>query len=133
MENRDLQEIVKKVIDSVALSDINLEKARHIIKRVEEKASDMGVKAVVAVANAGANIVAVECMDESYIASYDIVLNENGELISYKIIDKDGKTLGTSTWKADYETTVSGATKGIDKTLHKYYEHSYVLQNNICR
>ena len=29
-----------------------------------------------------------------YIASYDIVLNENGELISYKIIDKDEKATG---------------------------------------
>lgn len=85
MENNNLQEIVKKVIDSMSFSDINLEKARYIIQRVEEKASEMGVKAVVAVANAGANIVAVECMDESYIASYDIAVNKAYTSVSLKM------------------------------------------------
>ena len=90
MENRDLQEIIKKVIDSVSFSSINLENARYIIRRVEEKAASMGVIAVVAVANSGANTIAVECMDESYIASYDIAVNKAYTSVSLKM---DTKTL----------------------------------------
>ena len=57
------------------LSKITLAAAKELISAVEKKAAEMGVKAVVAVSDAGGNVVAVECMDDAYIASYDIAVN----------------------------------------------------------
>lgn len=76
MEEKIISDVVKAVIDSMQNKKVTLEIARKLIHKVEEKAKEMGVKAVVAVANDGGNIVAVECMDDSYIASYDIAVNK---------------------------------------------------------
>lgn len=45
----------------------------------------MGVKAVVAVTNAAARPVAVECMDDSYIASYDVALGKAYTVVALKM------------------------------------------------
>ena len=76
MEEKIISDVVRAVIDSMQNKRVTLEIARKLIHKVEEKAKEMGVKAVVAVANDGGNIVAVECMDDSYIASYDIAVNK---------------------------------------------------------
>lgn len=76
MENKIISEVVKSVIESMQSKKVTLEVARKLIHKVEQKAKEMGVNAVVAVANEGGNIVAVECMDDSYIASYDIAVNK---------------------------------------------------------
>lgn len=76
MDNKIISEVVKSVIDSMQSKKVTLDVARKLIHKVEEKAKEMGVNAVVAVANEGGNIVAVECMDDSYIASYDIAVNK---------------------------------------------------------
>ena len=76
MEEKIISDVVKSVINSMQNKKVTLELARKLIHKVEEKAKEMGVKAVVAVANDGGNIVAVECMDDSYIASYDIAVNK---------------------------------------------------------
>ena len=55
---------------------IALSVAKKLCARVEEEAARMGLNVVVAVANPGARPVVVECMDDSYIASYDIALNK---------------------------------------------------------
>ncbi len=46
--------------------------AKALIEKVEQKAAQMGVRAVVAVSDASARPVAVHCMDDAYIASFDI-------------------------------------------------------------
>ena len=76
MEEKIISDVVRAVIDSMQNKKVTLEIARKLIHKVEEKAKEIGVKAVVAVANDGGNIVAVECMDDSYIASYDIAVNK---------------------------------------------------------
>ena len=76
MEEKIISDVVKSVINSMQSKKVTLEIARKLIHKVEEKAREMGVKAVVAVANDGGNIIAVECMDDSYIASYDIAVNK---------------------------------------------------------
>lgn len=58
------------------LSDINVKAAQALIDRVSQKAAAEGVNAVIAVANKAARPVAVACMDDAYIASYDIALNK---------------------------------------------------------
>ncbi len=68
-----------------------LEKAKKLIALVEARARQMGVNAVVAVADSGANPIAVECMDNSYIASFDIAVNKAYTSVALKM---STKTLG---------------------------------------
>ncbi len=70
------------------LSKMTLAAAKELISAVEKKAAEMGVKAVVAVSDAGGNVVAVECMDDAYIASYDIAVNKAFTVVSLKMPTK---------------------------------------------
>ena len=75
------------------LNNMTLELARRLIARVEQKAAEMGVKAVVAVSNTAARPVAVECMDDSYIASYDVALNKAFTVVALKMPTSELKQL----------------------------------------
>ena len=79
--------VVKKP-SHTPLSKITLAAAKELISAVEKKAAEMGVKAVVAVSDAGGNVVAVECMDDAYIASYDIAVNKAFTVVSLKMPTK---------------------------------------------
>lgn len=77
MEDQYIAEVVSCVVQNVQKStDVTLDKAVKLIEGIEAEATRMGVNAVVAVANRGGRPVAVHCMDDSYIASYDIALNK---------------------------------------------------------
>ena len=84
MNEQELTKIVESVVQSISqkengasvYADVTLDMAKKLIEAVEQKAAQMGVHAVIAVANRGANPVAVHCMDDSYIASYDIAFNK---------------------------------------------------------
>ena len=84
MNHQELAQIVEQVVQAVDRSerqtsqyaDVTLDFAKRLIEAVEQKAAQMGVNAVIAVANRGANPVAVHCMDNSYIASYDIAFHK---------------------------------------------------------
>ena len=76
MDEKLIAGVVKNVLDEIRPQKLTLEIARRLIHKVEQKAAQMGVNAVVAVADEGANPIAIECMDDSYIASYDIALNK---------------------------------------------------------
>ncbi len=65
--------------------DMTLDAARELIKRVEEKAVQMGLNVVVAVSNSAARPVAVECMDDSYIISYDVALKKAFTVVAIKM------------------------------------------------
>ncbi|MFP3155339.1 heme-binding protein [Lachnospiraceae bacterium ZAX-1] len=58
------------------ITDVTLKAAVRLIEQIEKKARSLGVNAVIAVANKGARPVAVHCMDDSYIASYDVAFNK---------------------------------------------------------
>ncbi|MBE7052606.1 MAG: heme-binding protein [Ruminococcaceae bacterium] len=89
MNNDNISMIAKIVADEVAKTkapaSINLEMAKKLIAKVEDKAREMGVNAVVAVADAHARPVAVECMDNSYIASYDVAFNKAYTVVALKM------------------------------------------------
>ncbi len=72
---------------------MSLEVAKALIALVETKAKEMGVNAVVAVSDGGARPVAVECMDDSYIASYDVALNKAYTVVALKMSTKELKPL----------------------------------------
>ena len=73
MNNVDITSIVSALVHDLKddMDDMTLEAALSLTEKVKEKAAEMGVKAVVAVANRGANPVLVQCMDDSYIARFE--------------------------------------------------------------
>ena len=75
MNTSQITEIVKNVIMQQK-QDMSLELAKAVSSRVEERARQMGVKAVIVVMNSGANPVLAHCMDDSFIASYDVAFNK---------------------------------------------------------
>lgn len=94
MDTNALREIVDTVIREMgAKSDIALAEARILSERVREKAKAMGVNAVVAVTNRAGHPVLVECMDDSFIASYDIAVNKAFTVVSLKMSTSKLKTL----------------------------------------
>ena len=64
---------------------ISLEDAKFLAEKVEQRAREMGVNAVVAIADEGGNLKLCECMDNSYIASRDIAINKAYTVVSLKM------------------------------------------------
>ena len=89
MNENTISQIVSHVLSDVRRSTeakcITLSQARRLIAKVEEKAAQIGVRAVVAVTNTAARPVAVECMDDSFIASYDVALNKAFTVVALKM------------------------------------------------
>ena len=86
MDEKTINSIVDTVVDSIKpQSDMTLSAARRLSEKVREKAREMGVNAVVAISNKGANPVLVECMDDPFIASYDIAFGKAYTVVSLKM------------------------------------------------
>ena len=86
MNEKDMKNIIEAVMrDMTDVSSVTLDMALSLAQAVREKASEIGVKAVVAIADKGANPVLVQCMDDSYIASYDIALNKAYTSVALKM------------------------------------------------
>ena len=112
MDRQQLSEIVRRVMSENQLSavaevgtgksvqsfsqdtsEMTLSIAKALIEKVLQKAAEIGVNGVAAVSNSGARPVAVECMDNSYIASYDIAVNKAYTSAALKMKTSDLKTL----------------------------------------
>ncbi len=85
MKNEELSQVVKNVIEQISKTKMTLSLARELICEVEKKAAEIGVNAVVAVSNEAGNVVAVECMDNAYIASYDVAVNKAFTVVALKM------------------------------------------------
>lgn len=88
MDSSSITRIVSQVVSQMSqgsTKSITLCQAKRLINKVEKKAAEMGVKAVVAVTNAAARPVAIECMDDSYIASYDVALGKAYTVVALKM------------------------------------------------
>ena len=92
MNNQDKSLLVQSVVESVVSSiktaqqdKMTLDLALKLCEKVKAKAKEMGVNAVVAVSDAGANPICVQCMDDAYIASYDIAVNKAFTSVSLKM------------------------------------------------
>jgi uncharacterized protein GlcG (DUF336 family) len=86
MTEYEIKKIVTDVVNEISgQGDITLSQANALIEKVKEKAKEIGVKAVVAVANSSANPVSVQCMDGAFIASYDIAFNKAYTVTSLKM------------------------------------------------
>lgn len=107
MNEKDLNGIIEAVMrDMNDVSSITLDMALALAEAVRKKASEIGVKAVVAIADRGANPVLVQCMDDSYIASYDIALNKAYTSVALKM----------PTWKLSELAKPSSSLYGIQHT-----------------
>lgn len=73
----------RKPIDTITLDD-----AKFLAAKVEQRAKEMGVNAVVAVADEGGNLKLCECMDNSYLASRDIAINKAYTTVALKMSTK---------------------------------------------
>lgn len=93
MEDKKIQEIVNQIINNANPKSVTLAMAKKLAERVEEESARIGVKAVVAVADSGANTILVESMDDAYIASYDIAVNKAYTCVSLKMPTKTLKGL----------------------------------------
>ena len=67
---------------------ISLENAKFLAEKVEAKAREMGVNAVVAISDGGGNLKLCECMDNSYFASRDIAINKAYTSVALKMSTK---------------------------------------------
>ncbi len=86
MDEKTLHSVVENIVSQLKKpQDITLTEALDLAEKVKEKAREMGVKAVVAVSNRAAHPVLVECMDDSYIASYDVAVNKAFTVVSLKM------------------------------------------------
>lgn len=77
MRAEEMAALAAQVAQAVIASlRVTLPQARELIRAVEQRAAQMGVNAVVAVSDAAGHVVAVECMENAYIASFDVAVNK---------------------------------------------------------
>lgn len=85
MDGEKISAIVKGVLEGISEQRMTLPLAKKLCAAVEEKAREMGVNAVVAVTDAAARPVLVECMDDSFIASFDVALKKAYTVVALKM------------------------------------------------
>ncbi len=66
-------------------ANITLDCAERLMKQVEAKAGEMGMKVVTAVADAHGDPVAVRCMDGAFMGSYDVALHKTYTAIAFQM------------------------------------------------
>ncbi len=72
---------------------LTLDKARALAERVLRRAQEMGVRAVVAVADRGGNPICVLSMDGAYLASWDIAVNKSYTSVALQMATRELATL----------------------------------------
>jgi len=85
MKEAYVQRIVEEVLNEIMTSKMNLAKAVLLIEKIEQEAARIGVSAVVCVSNEAARTIAVHCMDNSYIASFDVAVNKAYTVVALKM------------------------------------------------
>lgn len=76
MNEQQISQVVEQVIKKTVNPGMTLELARALSEKIEQKAESMGIAVIIAVADRAARPVLVHCMDDAYIASYDIALHK---------------------------------------------------------
>jgi len=84
MNERDIEQAVKLVLGQCN-DHMTLKVANALIERVKEKAVQMGIQVVIAVADRAGHIVAVQVMDDAFIASIDVAINKAFTSVSLKM------------------------------------------------
>ncbi|MBQ8203766.1 MAG: heme-binding protein [Clostridia bacterium] len=87
MDEHVLRNLIESVVREVKseAQNITLNQAKLLCAEIQKKAKEMGVNAVVAISNSTANPILVECMDDAYIASYDVAVQKAFTVVSLKM------------------------------------------------
>ena len=94
MCDREITKIVEDVVNNIkSKPEMTLNLAKKLAEKVEAEAAKIGVNAVVAISNSGARPVLVECMDDSYIASYDVAFQKAYTVVALKMSTIELKAL----------------------------------------
>ncbi len=94
IDERTLRSIIDTIAREVTSArSLSLESARILSAGIQAKAEEMGVKAVIAIADRGGHPILVERMDDAFIASYDIAVNKAFTVVSLKMSTSDLKPL----------------------------------------
>lgn len=84
MTEQEIKMLANEVVKNLG-SSMTLDLALVLTEKVKSKAKEMGVNVVVAVSNAAGNPLSVQCMDDSYIASYDVAFNKAYTVVALKM------------------------------------------------
>lgn len=76
MDEQQISKVVEQVLAKTGKQKMTLKLALALSEKIEQKAQSMGLSVVIAVADQAARPVLVHCMEDSYIASYDIAVNK---------------------------------------------------------
>ncbi len=93
MDEHALKIIADTITREISSGDITLDEAKTLSEQVRKRAKEMGVNAVVAVSNRSARPILVECMDDSFIASYDVAVSKAFTVVSLKMSTSELKPL----------------------------------------
>ncbi len=94
MNDREITKIVEDVVNNIkSKPEMTLNLAKKMAEKVEAEAAKIGVNAVVAISNSGARPVLVECMDDSFIASYDVAFQKAYTVVALKMSTIELKAL----------------------------------------
>lgn len=93
MDEAYVQSIVKEILNNISIPKMNLSKAISLTEKIKEKANKMGLSVVIAIANEAGIPISVQCMDNSYIASYDVALKKSYTVVALKMSTLELKAL----------------------------------------
>ena len=87
MEDKDLRRIVRETVNGYLSSSrkLTLDTALALSEAIKQRARELGVKAVICVADAGGHPITVQSMDDAYIASYDVAVNKAYTVVALKM------------------------------------------------
>lgn len=88
------KDLIEKTVKSVIANEFAGEKmtlklALALIDKIEKKAASWNMRIVAAVSDASGNPVAVHCMDNAYIGSYDVAVNKTYTSIAFRMPTKE--------------------------------------------
>lgn len=84
------EDIISAVIRQLGLGskNITLANAKALIEKIEERAKEVGLNAVIAVCGPDGNTIAVHVMDGAYLASFDIAMKKAYTSVAVKMSTK---------------------------------------------
>ncbi len=87
MNESEIKKIVQDTLSKIKAdkSVMTLSLAERLADAVLDEAKRIGVKAVVCVSDAAGNPKLVKCMDDAYIASYDVAVNKAFTVVALKM------------------------------------------------
>lgn len=87
MDERQIREIVQNIISqrNAEKKQMTLERAEKLADAVMAEAKRIGVRAVICVSDAAGHPKLVKCMDDAYIASYDVAVNKAFTVVALKM------------------------------------------------